>query len=272
MGKFKFGLCEWSVAQRGFDLCKLASESGLDGIQLCVGLEASEGKGLVDERLQKEYLEGRDEFKIDFTSISVTALDYFSMSKPENENEYNMAMSFVYQAIDIAAKFDIKMVMCPSFNKSAIVDQDSFSKTANNFNKFCQYAKKNNIMISTESNLPADDILKLINIVGEEQLFVYFDTQNHYLKNRSNMADLYRKLAPFICEIHVKDGVDDDLSGALLGKGSTGFYDTAEAILKSNYTGYIVLENYYHLPPLCCEDNSIILLKKDIETLKRVFN
>ena len=272
MARFKYAVCEWAVAQRGLELCRVARRLGLHGIQLGVGVEAAEGEGLLDERVADEYLRGREEYGIQLISISVTALDHFSMSRAETDAEYDKAMGLIAQSIDLAQRMGIGMVMCPSFNRSAIVDKPSFEQTAANYDQLCAYAAGKGVMLSTESSMAADDIIKLVEHVGADKLRVYFDSQNHYLKDRTDMPGLFRKLEPYLCgELHVKDGIDDSLSGALLGEGTTDFFGTANAIRESSFSGYIVLENYYHLPPLSSQGDVEGLLAKDIGTLMRVF-
>ena len=272
MKRFKLGLCEWAVEQHGLELCSMAKRLGFDGIQLGYDLEAANGQGLADPKIIEEYMQAREVLDIEYTSVSVTALDDFSMSRPKDDAEYEKAMGLIYSAIDVAEKMNIGMVMCPSFNRSAIVDQESFDKTVDNYREICEYSNEKGIIVSTESTIPAKDMIAMVKAVGEEKLKIYFDTQNHYLKDRIYMPDLYKSLVPYICEIHVKDGVGDDLSGALLGCGSTGFFETAQAIVDSDYSGYIVIENYYNQPPLANEGDSETLLIKDIETIKKVFH
>ncbi len=271
MRRYKLGLCEWAVEQHGLELCSMAKRLGFDGIQLGYDLHAANGHGLADPKIVEEYMQAHEVLGIEYTSISVTALDNFSMSQPKDEVEYKKAMDLIYSAIDIAEKMKIGMVMCPSFNRSAIVDKASFDQTVDNYRKVCEYSSGKGILISTESNISAEDMIAMVKAVGQDNLKIYFDTQNHFLKNRTYMPDLYKRLAPYICEVHVKDGVGDDLSGALLGEGSTEFFETARAIVESDYSGYIVIENYYDQPPLSKYGDTETLLLKDIDTIKKAF-
>ena len=75
----------------------------------------------------------------------------------------------------------------------------------------------------TENILSSDENLKLVKAVGSDKLKIYFDTQNPYLNKGYYVPDMIRQLHPYIQEIHVKDGLDGELSGALLGEGDTDF-------------------------------------------------
>ena len=67
-----------------------------------------------------------------------------------------------------------------------------------------------------------------------------------------------------------RQGRQGRLSGALLGTGDAGFHDTMKWLDQHNYTGYILLENYYDQLPLRTQaENPYDLLREDIKILKK---
>ena len=120
--------------------------------------------------------------------------------------------------------------------------------------------------------MSAEENLRLIEEVGYQNLKIYMDTQNPYLNKGYSAPEMIRKLGDKICEVHVKDGKEGELSAALLGQGVTGFYDSVEALCDIGYQGFIHLENYYDQAPMnCCDKDAIELLRKDITILKEAF-
>jgi len=80
---------------------------------------------------------------------------------------------------------------------------------------------------------------------------------------------MIEKLFPYIVEVHVKDGKNKDLSGAIIGEGDSGFYKSIETLKRLNYSGWIILENYYDQEPLRLKNNNYFeLITQDIEILK----
>ena len=110
-------------------------------------------------------------------------------------------------------------------------------------------------------------------IVGMSNFKIFFDTQNYWKLKGYNTPDMYDELSGFICSnIHVKDGYGAPVSSAMLGEGDSQFFETAERIKKSRFTGWIILENSFDQIPLCLEShNTIELITKDLATSKQVF-
>jgi sugar phosphate isomerase/epimerase len=96
-------------------------------------------------------------------------------------------------------------------------------------------------------------------------IIIYFDTQNYYLHEKANVAAMVEPLISHICEVHVKDGRESDIepSGALLGKGDSGFFDTMDELRKWGYSGWLISENFYDRGPIgkLCDDPKALMLK-----------
>ena len=272
MKRFQFGLCEWALEARGAALCKIVSEAGLEAIQLGIGKEALRGQGLLCRELQDEYMEAAEKYGLTFTSISMTVLDHISMCDQNDPAAREKAIELIFEGIRIAKRMGMPMLMCPSFNKSEISGKSAFEMTVENYRKICREAAAQGLTVTTENNMGAEDMLSLVRLVNADNFGIYFDSQNHYLKYKLSMPDLFEMLKDEVYEIHVKDGRGNDLSGALLGTGDTEFFKTAEKIVKSSYRGFIVIENYYTQPPLSTKGISPKrLLAQDVETLKKAF-
>ncbi|MGI6168931.1 MAG: hypothetical protein ACOYI4_09285, partial [Christensenellales bacterium] len=62
------------------------------------------------------------------------------------------------------------------------------------------------------------------------------------------------------------------LSGALLWEGNSKFKITEKKLKKENYSGWIILENYYYTKPLRDQkEDQYELLADDVAFLKSVF-
>jgi sugar phosphate isomerase/epimerase len=96
-------------------------------------------------------------------------------------------------------------------------------------------------------------------------IIIYFDTQNYYLHEKANVAAMVEPLISHICEVHVKDGRESDIepSGALLGKGDSGFFDTMDELRKWGYSGWLISENFYDRGPIgkLGDDPKALMLK-----------
>jgi len=265
----KIGICEWSLPVCGTEACEMAASLGIDGIQLNIG-DADKGFPLSQKSLQDAYMKAADEFGVAFPSIAVRTTDYFSMMAPEGSEDRKTVMTAIEKAIDAAAAMNIPLVMIPQFVKSAINTESDFRCVVNTLKKVCEDAAEKGVTIATENLLPVEELKRLFNEVDRENLKLYFDTQNYYLNKDFDTPSLIEPLIPYICEVHVKDGKNKDLSGALLGTGDTGFYQSLEKLMNFGYDGWLISENYYDQPPLSLlNDSPAELIRQDVEILKK---
>lgn len=263
----KFGICHFSLPIEGPCALEIASEAGFDGVQLDMIRNYKNQMALSKKITQEAFLYLAEKYNIEFPSISVRELDQYSMVIQNND----IAVDAIKKAISAAVKMMIPIVLIPSFVKSDIKSSKDFMQTVKVLKIACDLADENGITIATENILSAEKIEELFNMINRSNLKLYFDSQNHYLHKKYNIAELLDRLMPYVCEIHVKDGKKNDLSGALLGEGDTGFYDFIEVLKKNNYSGWIISENYYDLEPLSLKnDNPVALMKEDLRILKSV--
>ena len=87
MGRFKYGVCEWSLKARGKELCKIVAEQKLDCLQLGVGEEVLAGKGLGSPGMIEEYLKASEEYGIEIWSLSPQFVDQYSFTMPRTARE-----------------------------------------------------------------------------------------------------------------------------------------------------------------------------------------
>ena len=134
----------------------------------------------------------------------------------------------------------IPMVMVQSFKASELETEQDFKRAVNVIRQASDHAlDKGQFTIGLENLLSVENLLRVINEVGNPNVKVYFDTQNYYLHEKADVAAMVEPLISHICEVHVKDGYASDIepSGALLGEGDSGFFDTIAELRKCEYSG-----------------------------------
>jgi sugar phosphate isomerase/epimerase len=188
--------------------------------------------------------------------------------------ERAIAFKTITSAIDAAAAMGIPIVMVQSFNASAIETDQDFERAINVIRRVSAYAlEKGEITLGLENLLSVDNLLRLINEVGNPNVKIYFDTQNYYLHEKADVAAMVEPLISHICEVHVKDGHESDIepSGALLGEGDSEFFNTIAELRKCGYNGWLISENFYDRGPISkLDDDPIALMQKDYQTLQDI--
>lgn len=269
----KLGITEYSLPVEGPYGCKIAADVGFEGIHLDVG-SYEHNFPKTKRCVQEAYLEAADRFGIQYTAIGCNELDNYNMVAQKGFAERAIAFKAITSAIDAAAAMGIPIVMVQSFNASALETNQDFERAINVIRRVSDYAlEKGEITIGLENLLPVENILRLINEVGNPNVKIYFDTQNYYLHDKADVAAMVEPLISHICEVHVKDGYDADIqpSGALLGEGDSGFFDTIAELRRCGYSGWLISENFYDRGPISKLNNDPkALLLKDYQTMKSI--
>jgi len=264
----KFGICHYSLPMDGPCALEIAKEVGFDGVQLDIIKNYKNQYALAEKITQKKFMELGKKYGIEFPSVSVRQLDESTIFGEDN----SVGVNAIKVAIEVARDMGAPIVLVPTFANSEIKSEENFSQAVEILSQACDLAADYGITIGTENVLPPDEIEKLLDEVARPNIKFYFDIQNHYIHKGYNSAKLLERLMPHVCEVHVKDGKNKDLSGALLGQGDAGFYQCVEVLKKHNYSGWIVTENYYDLKPLSLgNDDPVELMRMDLQTLKDTF-
>ena len=269
----KLGITEWALPVEGPYGCKIAADVGFEGIQLDIG---SYERNFPKTRrcVQDAYLEAADKFGIQYTAIGCNELDNYDMVAKKGVAERGIAFKAITSAIDAAAVMGIPIVMVQSFNASALETDQDFERAINVIRRVSDYAlEKGEITIGLENLLSVENLLRLIDEVDKPNVKIYFDTQNYYLHDKADVAGMVEPLISHICQVHVKDGYEADIepSGALLGEGDSGFFDTIAELRRCGYSGWLISENFYDRGPISKLSNDPKeLMSKDYQILKSI--
>jgi sugar phosphate isomerase/epimerase len=270
MKQIKIGVCQWAFPLEGPYSCIVASQLGLEGVELELG-EYEHNFPLANNTIQRIYNEIREEWKIEYPSIAVNALLKNSMNNEKTTEKGRRARLAIQKAVETADALGIPIIQLPSFIDGEIKGEEDLERTADCLRYACGLVEGKNITIATENLLSSNDNKMLLDKVDCPQLKIFYDLQNYSLFKGYNTQKMLEDLVPHICEIHAKDG-KGDMSGALLGTGDAGFFESVEILKKIGYIGWIHLENYYDQYPLNSSgEDPFELIKQDIKILREAF-
>ena len=271
MKKYLFGIAEWCVPVAGPAVCRMAAEAGLDGIELNLGL-FEHNLPLTDAHVRRYYLDAQQKFGVGFAGLAVNALDASFAMPPENEQRARERRFILEAAVDTAAAMGIPIVQVPNFWDNAIKNHDELVLAADFLRAACERAEKHDIIVSSENPMGVEENLELMDLVNRPNFRLYFDTENPVYFSKTPTPDMLRAYGDRVCQIHVKDGTDEQMSCRLLGQGHAYFRECVDAIKEIGYEGWIVLENNYDMPPFnTFENDRFELLAEDTRILKRAF-
>lgn len=264
----KIGITEWSLPYDGPYICKLVSDLGIDGVQLKI-MDYERGFPLTKPVVYEAYLETAEQFGVEYPAVAVRVSDFYTMFKCEDPEEGEIVREAIKKAVDTCSVMKIPLILIPNFVKSEITSDEKFAEAVEVFQWACDMAADKGITIAAENTLSVEKTKQFFESADRSNLKLYFDSQNYFLNKGYDNPKMLEELMPYVVQLHVKDGKNKDLSGALLGTGDTGFYQTIEILKKHDYQGWIVSENYYDMKPLSLvNEDPVELIKEDIRILR----
>lgn len=229
----KIDICGWTIPAEGPRASiRLASELGLGAVELDLG-KYEEGFPLSTPKIQAEYDELRTRWNVVYPALAINALCDYGMSDP---SQRPVVQAAIEKAITTALALDIPIIQLPSFVKGFITNDAEFLSTVECLRFACERAQGTELIIGSENALSTVDQLRLIESVGFTNFRIYFDTRNPFSMSRFDATAMLETLLPYICEIHIKDGVDNGKS-TLLGEGNSGLFDSLRVLQQHNYSG-----------------------------------
>jgi sugar phosphate isomerase/epimerase len=263
----KFGIVLWAFPFMGPYMGKLAKDAGLDGMELELG-NWEEGFFLANREVQDGFLEIREKFGLEYPSLAVNTLCFHGLTNEYNSGAGAIVMKAIETAVSVASAMGIPKIQLPSFDDGAIKTDKDLENTALFLKKACELAAGDNILICSENSLSMAENRKLFELVNAANFKLFFDTQNYALLKGYKPSQMILELRDLIIETHIKDGIGE-MSNRLLGDGDSGFIESMGALKKINYSGWFLLENYYHKAPLNTRKESFFeLLKIDLAAAK----
>ncbi len=193
----KLGICEWSLPVRGIPGIIKAKEIGFSGFILDLG-SSKDGYPLSKKRIQKEYSDLKSSINIEFPTVAVNELCGTGMIHSQN---YNKITEIFKTAIDSSYEIGAGILQVPSFVNGVINSEGDFYNTAKCLKFACEYAKGSGLIIGTENTLHAYENKKMLEVVGETNLKVYFDTANPFwLAGGKHAPSMLDEIKNYICE------------------------------------------------------------------------
>ncbi len=266
MKRFQFGICEWCLPPIGPDVCRLAAEYGLDGVALDLG-SVGDGLRLADPRIREWYREESQRTGVAFCALALNVLFSFDIIHKGNAWQEAEISRILEEAVKAAADLGIPVIQVPNFPGNAMTEAEHMEVMAGRLRELCDLAQPHGIVIGTENTLDAEGNQGLLRLTGRENLRVYYDTENPSYFGFGESPDILAGLEGLICQVHVKDGENGSMSLTPLGKGNGRFGECAEILLRSGYSGWIILENEFK----AWGRGNDRLLKEDIRTMKQAF-
>ncbi len=270
----KFGICEWSLPERGVEAIHHAARIGFEGIQLTELGGWETGFPLLKPELQDAYRQAREETGIVFQALHLWSLCRLaSMVHPVDSVAGQIAVQSIKAAVQACCDLNIPAIMVTSGFLCSIKNRLDFETFASHLKIACEIAGEKEVKIVFESALSASELLEMRSIVGNA-LHICYDTFNpvRFHMEGKPEDDIIKLGKDFIDHFHLKDGPEHMVGCSLLGQGAGNFQSVVEAVHSVGYqNGWFITENYYDMFPLNQQGSFDELAAKDLATMRASF-
>jgi sugar phosphate isomerase/epimerase len=231
----KVGATDWNLHQEGkIGAFALGKESGVEGIQVSLGgrnpkVEISR-LPMCDPEKQKEWLaeSAKTGMPIGGTCLEILHQD--------NLKAHPNGPKWVEQSIEATKALGTKVILLPFFGKQQIKEKDEQKATAERLKVLAPLAEKAGVVLGLENTISAEENAAILDAVGSPAVKVYYDVGNSF----NQKYDVYKEIVWLgkdrVCQLHIKDNPH------FLGKGEIDMPRYIEAVLKSGFEGWAMLE------------------------------
>jgi len=231
----KVAATDWNLALEGkIGSFALAKEAALDGVQVSLG-KNDEKKGedklpMVDPERQKQFVEESRKTGIPIVGTCLEILHRDNLKAHANGPKW------VEQSIAATAALGTKVILLPFFGKQQIKEKDEQKAVAERLKPLAPLAEKAGVILGLEDTISAEENAWIMDQVGSPAVKVYYDVGNSF----NQKYDIYKEIVWLgkdrVCQLHIKD------NPSYLGKGQIDMPRYVEAVLKSGFEGWAVLE------------------------------
>ncbi|QTF09005.1 TIM barrel protein [Brenneria izadpanahii] len=269
MKQIKIGACDWGLPGAGLYATQIAASVGLDALSLKIGLYENDYP-ITHREMQAIYLSEQQKYGIEYCAVALNDFDNIPMHARPGTKEYEIVWDLLRRAVPTAKALNVPIIQVPGFAASEVITEEDFEHSARAFQYLCDAAGEYGISVAGENLMTPAEFGKMSGLVDRPNFHLYFDSQNYHLFRNYSQLEILAGVYPYMCnQIHVKDGLGA-MSGGLLGTGDSDFFATISWLNEHDFTGYILLENYYDQLPLRLQSpDPYELLREDIKILKK---
>jgi len=228
--KIRIGGCDWSLKLEGkLEAFAAAKQAGLDGVQVSLG-RSEDRLPMADSGRQRQWLAESKRLGV---PIGSTCLEILHR---DNLKAHPKGPEWVEQSIAATAALGTEVVLLPFFGSQAITQRAEQRAVVDRLKGLAPLAQKAGVTLGLENTISAEDNAWMLDQVGSPAVKVYYDCGNSVKAG----FDVYQEVVWLgkdrICQLHLKDGQ------SLLGQGQIDYPRYIEAVLKSGFEGWAMLE------------------------------
>ena len=250
----KFGTLQNVLEATLEDVFAIAAQLGFDGVELDWNdlAEAQEGGPLAHERREVLRAAARSA-GVEIASVAAHFLNQGGLASADAEQQ-RLGIAAVQEGLRLCQDLGARVLLVPFFSKGHIAGQEGIERLANNLRLLAPEAELARVRLGIEGMLPAHEVVALLDAVGSPFIGAYFDMANGMGLGYDPVKEV-ETLGRHIVQVHAKEFVAggepagsrekprfDLLNKRPLGESDVPVREIVQALQRTGYDGYIVLE------------------------------
>ncbi len=224
--RIRIGTCMMGLEQ--------AKQAGFDGVEVREGTTADTLEIAAPATL-KRYQEQMKQTGLPITSIMMGLFNQCPLATDPR------AISWMKQGIDAAKELKAQNILLAFFGKGDLLEggvlkEAEFKAAAEKIKAVAPAAKEAGVTLAIESFLNADQLLRMLDLIGHESVGIYYDVYNTGKTKKYDSPAEIRKLKGRIAQVHYKNG------SQYLDADKPHFEVVTAALKEIGYKGWITLE------------------------------
>jgi L-ribulose-5-phosphate 3-epimerase len=163
-----------------------------------------------------------------------------------------------------SAKLKVERILLPFFDAGELQPERDLDLLADSLHQCLPEARNSGIQLSLETSLPAHENLRILSILNDSALRIYYDIGNAAALGFDLESEL-TALRRFISGVHIKDRI---LNGpnVPMGTGSVDFPKAFRLLGNLDYQGPWILETTPGDDPVAFAARHILYVRRQLET------
>jgi len=199
--RYKIAVCDWMILKRQkLGAFQLAKDIGVDGVEVdmgSLGQRESFASALTNAATRQQFLDKARELNLEISSLAMSG--FYAQSFVGRTNVSRL----VQDCLDTMKAMDVKIAFLPLGVNSDLLKYPELRPQVDERLKAAgKQAEQAGVIIGVETELDADEQIKLLDEVGSPAVKIYYNLANAIQHQRDYVAELKKLGKERVCQIH----------------------------------------------------------------------
>ena len=199
--RYKIAVCDWMILKRQkLGAFQLTKDIGADGVEVdmgSLGQRETFASSLTNAATRQQFLDKAHELNLEISSIAMSG--FYAQSLVERTNFSRL----VQDCLDTMQAMKVKVAFLPLGVKSDLLKNPELRpQVIERLKAAGKQAEQAGVVIGVETELDAEEQIKLLGEVGSPAIKIYYNLANAIQHQRNYVKELLRLGKDRVCQIH----------------------------------------------------------------------